>query len=49
MKASLCMKLRWSMVREEKDCVVVAGDYSHGRFGQEEVRAVRVARCSGGD
>jgi len=37
------------MVREEKDCVVVAGDYSHGRFGQEEVRAVRVARCSGGD
>ena len=27
--------------------VVEAGDYSHDRFGQEEVHAVRVARSSG--
>jgi len=28
LKASLCMKLPWSMMWERKDCVVGAGDYS---------------------
>jgi len=44
LKASLCMKLRWSMVqgRDGEVIVVGAGDYSHDRFGQEEVHAVRV-------
>ena len=50
LKASLGMKLRWSMAyRRGKDCVVGAGDYSDDRFGQEEVDAARVARSSLGD
>jgi len=33
LKASQCMKLRWSMVQEREGYVVGAGDYSRDRFG----------------
>ena len=44
LKASLRMKLRWSMAG--KDCVFAAGDCSDDHFGQGEVDAAHVARSS---
>ena len=41
------MFLKASLCRKGKGYVVGAGDYSHDRFGQEDVHAVRVARSSG--
>jgi len=46
LKASLCMKLRWSTVQERERSCGGAGDYSHDRIQLEEVHAVRVARSS---
>jgi len=48
LKASLGMKLRWSIVRG-KDCVVAAGDCSDDHFGQGEVDAAHDVRSSRGD